>query len=460
MQQDRYLTVTALTKYIKRQFDRDAVLNDVWIRGELSNFKHHSRGHMYFTLKDEQSRIQAVMFAGHNRRLEFKPESGMKVLIHGEVTVYEPYGQYQLYAKEMQPDGLGNLFLAFEQLKKKLESEGLFASENKKPLPTIAHEIGVVTSPSGAAIRDIFTTVKRRFPLARITVFPVSVQGDHAAESIAKAIDQANELLACDLLIVGRGGGSLEDLWPFNEEIVARAIFASQIPIISAVGHETDVTIADFVADMRAATPTAAAELAVPDIKELSDRLEQREKRMTKAVFDRFAGEKKRLDHLRKSYAFKYPGQLIHQKEQDLDQLLDRLARSIKQKITVSKEQWENMNKTIRHKHPLKRFAEAEERRSQLTKRLQREMLQLKYEKEMEFKQHISKLQALSPLNVMKRGFGIIKREDRVVKSVRHVDPGDVVEVELIDGRLDCHVWGLEENDDERTTKSRTKQDV
>ena len=449
MKEDRYLTITALTRYIKRQFDRDAMLSDVWVRGELSNFKQHSRGHMYFTLKDENARIQAVMFASHNRGLSFQPESGMKVLVHGEVTVYEPYGQYQLYAKEMQPDGIGELYLAYEKLKKKLEREGLFSQERKKPIPKFPKEIGVVTSPTGAAVRDIFTTIKRRFPLARITVFPVLVQGEFAAQSIVKAIEQANEMGVHDVMIIGRGGGSLEDLWPFNEEIVARKIFESKIPIISAVGHETDFTIADFVADVRAATPTAAAELAVPHVEELFDRLTQRKTRLIRAMQERVSSEKKRLERLQKSYAFRYPGQLVRQKEQLLDHLLDRLVREIKQKRTNAKDRLNHMIKSIQRNHPFRHVITAKERHLQLAKRLNRQMLHIKNEKQFLFQQQLSKLQVLSPLKVMERGYGIVKKEEQVVKSVRQIEPGDLVQVELKDGSLDCHVWGMEEKKDE-----------
>ncbi|PWA13211.1 exodeoxyribonuclease VII large subunit [Pueribacillus theae] len=449
MEQDRYLSITALTRYIKRQFDRDTVLNDVWVRGELSNVKLHSRGHMYFTLKDERSRIQSVMFSSHNSKLAFRPENGMKVLVRGEVTVYEPYGQYQLYAKEMQPDGIGNLFLAFEELKKKLEREGIFSSERKKPLPVFPVEIGVVTSKTGAAVRDIFTTIKRRYPLARITLFPVYVQGELASESIAKAIKQANELRMHDVLIVGRGGGSIEDLWPFNEEIVARSIFHSEIPIISAVGHETDVTIADFAADVRAATPTAAAELAVPHVLELNERVNERKARLIRAIAARLDAEREKLARLQKSYAFRYPAQLIRQKNQELDRLIERLTREAKLQLNQKYEQWRNINKSIHRHHPEKLIIQGKERRKQLTKRLAREMQQLTNRKKMLYQQSISKLDALSPLKVMDRGYSLVTKDDVVVKSVYDVNPGDMIQVNVKDGLLDCHVWGLEESKNE-----------
>ncbi len=282
--EQRYLTVNALTKYIKRKFDADPHLQDCYVKGEISNFKQHSSGHMYFTLKDDKSRLTAVMFARENRHIKFEPENGMQVLIRGDLTVYEQTGQYQIYIKEMKPDGIGELFLAYEQLKEKLTKEGLFSQEYKKALPRYPNTVGIITSPTGAAIRDILTTIKRRYPIANIILLPALVQGDQAAPSIANAISQANDNGNIDVLIVGRGGGSIEELWAFNEEIVARAIFSSKIPIISAVGHETDFTIADFVADLRAPTPTAAAELAVPHIDELIERILNRKTRLLRSM--------------------------------------------------------------------------------------------------------------------------------------------------------------------------------
>lgn len=451
--EDHYLTITALTRYIKRQFDRDDFLNDVWVRGEISNFKHHSRGHMYFTLKDENARIQTVMFAGHNRFLKFKPEDGMKVLVRGDVTVYEPYGQYQLYAKEMQTDGIGALFLAFEKLKQKLEKEGLFSEEFKKPLPRFPKEIGVITSRSGAAVRDILTTIKRRFPIAKVTLFPVEVQGEFAASSIAQAIEMANQLNKHDVLIVGRGGGSIEDLWPFNEEIVARSIFASTIPIISAVGHETDVTIADFVADKRAATPTAAAEIAVPLLQELLERVKERQARLTRVIKNRLHSEKKQLKYLQSSYAFRYPPQLIRQKNQDLDRLYERLLREMTVLTEKKFEKWKNLHLQIRSKHPIQKLTRANEQRVALTQRLIREIRQQQKERMMLFQKNLSKLSALSPLNVMERGYSFITKDEKVVNTVEQIQLGDMIQVNLKDGQLDCQVWGMEESKSDREPK-------
>ena len=271
---DKYISVTQLTRYIKYKIDNDVNLNEVYLKGEISNFKAHSRGHYYFTLKDEGSRINAVMFSSQTRNVKFIPQDGMKVLVNGKISVYEANGGYQIYVNEMLEDGIGNLYIAFEQLKKKLQDEGLFNEEYKKPIPKIPSRIGVVTAPTGAAIKDIISTIKRRWPLTEIYLFPALVQGESAKEDIVRQIKRADEY-NLDTLIVGRGGGSIEDLWAFNEEIVARAIFECKTPVISAVGHEIDFTIADFVADLRAPTPTGAAEMAVPQLADIAKYLNQ-----------------------------------------------------------------------------------------------------------------------------------------------------------------------------------------
>ena len=291
---NKYLTVKALTKYIKRKFDADTHLRDVYVKGELSNVKVHSSGHIYFTLKDDAARITSVMFAMNAKSLKFVPESGMNVLVRGDINVFEVAGQYQLYAATIQPDGIGELFLAFEQLKKKLQQEGLFHPSRKKAIPTFPKKIGVVTSKTGAAIRDILTTLERRYPISEVIVFPSIVQGPQAAPSIVKSIEKANQVGDLDILIVGRGGGSIEDLWAFNEEVVARAIANSRVPIISAIGHETDTTIADFVSDLRAPTPTAAAEMAVPSKENLMQNILSLQSASLHFITKRITDEKNR----------------------------------------------------------------------------------------------------------------------------------------------------------------------
>src|SRR6478609_2992351 len=351
MSEVRYLTVTALTRYIKRKFDVDPHMQDVWIKGEISNFKRHSRGHMYFTLKDQNARIAAVMFAGHNRQLNFQPEEGMNVLIRAEISVYEPSGNYQMYVKEMQPDGVGNLYLAYEQLKKKLEKEGLFDPARKRKLPKYPTTIGVITSPTGAAVRDIITTLKRRYN-ANIIVMPALVQGVNAAPSIIKAIEEANRRKEADVLIVGRGGGSIEELWAFNEESVARAIFTSNIPVISAVGHETDFTIADFVADLRAPTPTGAAELAVPHISEITERILTKQTRLIRAMKEKVGQQRKQLERLEKSYAFRYPHRLYEQKLEQLDKRTEQLVRNSQKLFSVKRTNYEQLTAALLRNHP------------------------------------------------------------------------------------------------------------
>ncbi|MCL6585246.1 MAG: exodeoxyribonuclease VII large subunit [Anoxybacillus sp.] len=446
----KYVTVTALTKYIKRKFEVDPHLQDLWIKGEISNFTSHSRGHMYFTLKDENARIQAVMFAGYNRYLAFRPENGMNVLVRGEISVYEPSGNYQIYVKEMQPEGIGNLYLAYEQLKKRLEAEGLFAKEHKQPLPAFPRYIGVVTSPTGAAIRDIVTTIRRRYPLGTIILFPSLVQGEQAADSIVRSIEKANELGYIDVLIVGRGGGSIEELWAFNEEKVARAIFASRVPIISAVGHETDFTIADFVADLRAPTPTGAAELAVPHIAELAERLAQRNVRLIRAMKEKMTAESERLRRLQTSYAFRYPQKLYEQKEQQLDVLLERLKRSAERVMERKKERFDQLHLKLTAHHPAEKVMQLFEKQQTLTKSLERVGKALLQQKQWQFTSLLSQLHVLSPLKIMERGYSLVYNEkEELIKSVRQVQPGDAIQVRLQDGHLDCHVFGMEEVVDE-----------
>jgi exodeoxyribonuclease VII large subunit len=446
MEQNRYLTVTALTKYIKRKFDADPHLQDIWVKGEISNFKAHSRGHMYFTIKDQSARIQAVMFAGYNRDLKFTPENGMKVLLRGEVTVFESNGNYQIYVKEMQPDGIGNLYLAYEEMKKRLEAEGLFSQNFKKPIPKIPHYIGIVTSPTGAAIRDIITTIRRRYPIAKVIVFPALVQGVNAGPSVVKAIEKANEFGKIDVLIVGRGGGSIEELWAFNEEIVARAIFQSKVPIISAVGHETDITIADFVADLRAPTPTGAAELAVPHMAELSERLLVRHTRLLRAMKEKLVHDSKRLDTLKKSYAFRFPKNLYDQKQQQLDRLVDRLEREGAMVISRKQEAFQKLSLRLQHNHPSEKLIRAKQKQDLNTKMLLREFTQILKQKQFAFSSQVSKLEALSPLKIMDRGYSLVyDQEEHLVKSVQQVEQGNKIKVKLSDGHLDCEVIEIEE---------------
>lgn len=441
----RYVTVTALTKYIKRKFDVDPHLQDIWVKGELSNVKIHSRGHMYFTLKDQGARIQAVMFSSQNRHLTFRPKDGMKVLIRGEISVYEPSGSYQIYAKEMQPDGIGSLYLAYEELKKKLEREGLFDSSYKKDIPMYPETVGVITSPTGAAIRDILTTIKRRYPICKVILFPALVQGVEASKSIASQIKRANERDDIDVLIVGRGGGSIEELWAFNEEIVARQMFHSSIPIISAVGHETDYTIADFVADLRAPTPTAAAELAVPHYTEIAERLTQRKARLLRKLKEKFHFERARLDRLQKSYAFKYPKQLYAQKEQQLDLNFERLMNVTRRVLKDFYQQADLLTNRLMQHHPRMRIEYSNQQIKRLHRTLSRETERILQKKQSEFRAELSKLNALSPLKVMERGYSLVYHGEQLVKSVQQIEPNDIIDVKIQDGSLHCKVLDVKE---------------
>ena len=443
----RFLTVGALTKYIKRKFDADPHLHDCLVKGEISNFKQHSSGHMYFTLKDDKARILAVMFSSANRRMKFTPENGMKVLVRGDVTVYEGSGQYQIYVHDMQPDGVGDLYLAFEQLKEKLTKEGLFAVEHKKPIPKFPATVGVVTSPTGAALRDIITTIKRRYPIAKILILPALVQGDQAAPSITDAINQANEKKhGIDVLIVGRGGGSIEELWAFNEEIVARAIYGSTIPIISAVGHETDFTIADFVADLRAPTPTGAAELAVPHIDEWIERVLTKQTRIMRAMKEKVNLQSNKLQRIEKSYAFRYPRRLYEQKLEQLDRATELLVTNSQKLLAVKMTQLEQLDKRISRNHPDEKIQKAKEEQNKQTKALYRAMSIVLSNKQAEFKSTLSTLQALSPLKIMERGYSLTYNDKgNLVKSIQHVEVKDHVKITLADGTLNCQVVEKEE---------------
>lgn len=436
-----FWSVTELTKAIKNQIDSSPALQKVWLRAEISNFKHHTRGHMYFTLKDSGSRIQSVMFSGSNRYMKFTPENGMSVLVRGEVSVYEPYGQYQLYVKEMQPDGIGNLYLAFEELKKKLETEGLFDQQLKKKLPRTPGSIAVITSSTGAAVRDIITTLKRRYPVAKVTLLPVQVQGEFAKASIAKAISQADNLREFDVMIIGRGGGSIEELWAFNEEIVARAIHHALTPIISAVGHETDITISDFVADVRAPTPTAAAELAVPNQQEMIEWLMDRHQRLKQNIMNRVTQEKERLNRLKRSYAFRYPKQLVEQKEQDLDRVIDDFQRAAFQSVRDKRDRLQQLRDRLQVQHPQSKMTIEKDRLDREKQRLQAVMGQLLSADQQRLKLATSKLDLLSPLKLMGKGYSLVYTEkEELLKQADQVAIGDEVTIHMIDGELKCDI--------------------
>ena len=414
---DKYISVTQLTRYIKYKIDNDANLNEVFLKGEISNFKAHSRGHFYFTLKDENSRINAIMFASSTKKLKFLPQDGMKVLVTGKISVFEATGAYQIYVNDMMEDGIGNLYIAFEQLKKKLEEEGLFREEHKKKIPRIPTRVGVVTAPTGAAIKDIISTIKRRWPLTEIYLFPSLVQGEDAKDDIVKQIKKAEEF-DLDTLIVGRGGGSIEDLWPFNEEIVARAIYDCPIPVISAVGHEIDFTIADFVADLRAPTPTGAAEMAVPQLSDMISYLNQVKIRLNNSITNQIKRDKRKLLDITSRNIFKNPATIYQTKEMIFDNILERLKFSLTNLVNVKEKELIKVKNSYILKNPYK-------------------ILDKKSNK---YLQVISKLETLSPLLTIKRGYTITKKDDKIINSVKSVKKGDKVNIMFTDGDIDAEV--------------------
>lgn len=410
---DKYLTVTALTRYLKYKFDSDEHLKFVFLKGEISNFKSHSSGHLYFSVKDEGSKINAIMFSMNAKKLNFIPVEGSKVLLVGKVSVYEATGNYQIYVDEMLEDGIGNLYVAYEKLKKDLEKEGLFDESHKKSIPKYPKRIGVVTAPTGAAIRDIISTIKRRYPICEIIIFPSLVQGDGAASDIVKNIEKA-EFYNIDTLIVGRGGGSIEDLWPFNEEIVARAIYRCSIPVISAVGHEVDFTIADFVADHRAPTPTGAAEIAVPNKLEILNYIDQLRIRNKKVINNKINFLTEKLDNITSKYVLQKPMTIFEIKEQQYDSVLEKLKFNMTSLYNKKEKEYFNLMSSILFKEPSK-------------------MLDNKKNK---YLQIISKLETLSPFTTIKRGYAIAKKDGKSVKSVKEVKIDDNLSIDLSDGSI------------------------
>lgn len=391
------VSVSQLNFYIKSLLDGDKNLSSVFVTGEISNLSDHYRsGHLYFSLKDEKSSIKAVMFANSASRLRFLPENGMKVIVRGRVSVYETAGQYQLYAEDMQPDGAGVLAVAFEQLKAKLRAEGLFEQSHKKPLPRMPRRVGVITSPTGAARRDIESILKRRFPLAQVLLCPVLVQGARSAKELARAVSYLDGQKACDVIIIGRGGGSAEDLSAFNDEALARAVFAAQTPVISAVGHETDFTICDFVSDLRAPTPSAAAELCVPDREELAQKLSEQRFTMQKLMEIKLHREQARIGALAQSRCLRNPMECyILQNSQTLDRLSQRLANGLISGVSAKNQ-------------GLSALA--------------------------------AKLDALSPLKILARGYAVASKDGKTVKSVKGLKKGDAFTLLLSDGSINCAV--------------------
>jgi len=389
----RIYSVWEITRYIKQKLDSDELLRDIYVKGELSNVSQPTSGHVYFTLKDEYAELRCVMFRDRNALLKFTLEDGMSVIVRGHISVYEKRGKYQLYVEELQESGIGELYRAFEQLKKKLKDEGMFDAAYKKPIPAIPRTIGIITSPTGAAIRDMINITRRRFPHVHILLAPVAVQGEEAAPQIVNAIKLMNrvnsELMKVDVLVVGRGGGSIEELWAFNEESVARAIFASEIPVISAVGHETDFTISDFVADRRAATPSEAAELVVPDKRQIEKNLSAFELQLRQNIYKMIEEQRRRLESIEKNVLFRTPTERINQYRQTVDELKRTLIAEVIHRVQLHKKELQALT---------------------------------------------GKLDVLSPRAILERGYSICLKEQKVVRSVMDITTGDMLRVLFRDG--------------------------
>lgn len=418
---NKYLSVTALTRYIKYKLDNDKYLTEVYLKGEISNFKAHTRGHFYFTLKDETSRINAIMFSFNASKLKFKPEDGMKVLIKGKVSVFESTGNYQIYVSEMLEDGLGNLHIAFEQLKKKLGDEGLFDQKYKKLIPKIPKTVGIITAPTGAAVKDILSTIKRRFPVCKTILFPCLVQGELARDDIVKKLDIADNY-GVDVIILGRGGGSIEDLWPFNEEIVARKVFSCKTPIISGVGHQIDFTICDFVSDVRAETPTGAAERAVPKLSDILLEIDNYKVRYNNIIKSILNNNKLRLKKLTDSYVLKNPLNMYMVKEQKLDNIIDKLNGYINNILSVNKSKLDIIKSSIIFKDPSIIYQEKLKKNNHL----------------------IEKLDILNPLNSLKRGYSITKKDNKCINSIKNLNKNDNINIRLYDGSVEAKILEVE----------------
>ena len=443
--QDKYITISALNSYIKSIFDDNPSLKKVYLRGEISNFKNHTRGHLYFTLKDDTSRLSAVMFYSSAITLNFVPEDGMNVLVEGRISCYPAQGTYQIYVDKMEPDGLGNLYLEFEKLKAKLAKEGLFNPEHKKPIPKIPKRVGIVTAQTGAAIRDIISTIKRRFPICETILFPALVQGKSAAPDIVNQIKEADSgKYDLDVLIVGRGGGSIEDLWAFNEESVARAIYEAKTPIISAVGHEIDFTIADFVADMRAPTPTGAAEMAVPTITEINNMLNSYKIRLNEFTSNLIHKSKLRLDNVTSSYILKNPLSLYELKEQKLDNFIDTLNNNLTKRLDNYKLILNNITSSYVLKNPLSLFEIKKEKLIYSTNTLYHNLNNIIIKQEHNYQILLNTLKLVNPLGILEKGYSLVTKDEVLIKNAQDIKVNDLINIRLHQGSLAAEVKKIE----------------
>ena len=438
---EEYVTVSALTKYIKYKFDKDPHLGRVYLTGEISNFRLRPT-HQYFSLKDENAIISATMFQSAFKKIQFRPEEGMKVLVIGKVSVFEKSGQYQINIEHMEPDGVGALYLAYEQLKKKLEAEGLF-SLPKKPIPQFPKKIAILTSESGAVIQDIQTTVARRFPIVQLVLYPTVVQGVHAVNSILKNLDLV-EQEEYDVVIIGRGGGSIEDLWAFNEEPVVRRVAELSIPVISSVGHETDTTLIDFVSDMRAATPTAAAEIATPVLMEIHQQLRNLQTRLEQALSRQLQIKRERMQALANASIFQNPERIYQVYQQRVDQLEMRLQQMMQQSVQHKRQQLVKNQHRLELGSPSRRVETEKQALQFLAKRLEQAQGQLMKDKKQQFQRVIQQLDLLSPLKIMNRGYGILQQEETIIKSVDQLEVNQELTIQLVDGTVRSKVTSVE----------------
>jgi exodeoxyribonuclease VII large subunit len=430
----RYVTVSALNKYIKSKIDQDTQLQRILIKGEISNFKHHGSGHLYFTLKDENSRINAVMFSSKASKVSFSVENGMKVLIDASVSVYDIAGTYQLYVNTMEQDGIGNLFLQFEKLKKTLSAEGLFDSKYKKVIPKYPSKIAVISANKSAALMDIIRTIQLRFPVVRVVVFPVPVQGKDAYHEIINTLKYVDSL-GFSTIIIGRGGGSLEDLWNFNEEALARAIFECNTPIISGVGHEVDFTICDFVADARAATPTAAATLATPDVTELQQKVNNTVYTLQTLMKQKIRIHREKLKTHQSFYLFNNPQKIFEDKQARLLFLEEQLHNIFTKQLSYQKQKVDNLLQKFKYQSNL--FVVNQKNKiQQYEKQLDSAFTHAYIKKQDKYNYLLSRLNSLSPLKTLERGYAIVTKEDAVITSIKQVEPEQEIAIRLKDGSV------------------------
>lgn len=414
---DKYLTVTAVTRYIKHKIESDLNLRKIYLKGEISNFKAHSSGHFYFSIKDENSVIKAIMFSTHAKKLGFIPTEGMKILVTGSISLYEATGNYQIYVEELIEDGVGNLYIAFEKLKEKLSKEGLFDQKYKKQIPKYPTKVGIVTASTGAAIRDILSTIKRRYPICETYLFPCLVQGETAPIDIVKKLKQA-ENFGVDVIIVGRGGGSFEDMNCFNDEMVARTVFDMKTPVISAVGHEIDYTIIDFVSDLRAPTPTGAAEMAVPNLFDLNNLIKQYNIRLNEVIIKNINYKKLIMEKFKTSFVIKNPMLMFNTKKQQLDIKIEKINNILKDKITIKKEKLNLIKNSYIIKNP-----------EIIYQNKQKDLLNL-----------IEKIELLNPMSILKRGYTITYKDDKVIKSIKDININDIIKINYHDGYIEAKI--------------------